>query len=292
MHRTILLLSLSVGIVASTVAATPTPPAADSTPPAGNPDAPKGGRSGHSAMTIAAITENTDAGRQVPPPTPDQPVYVATHFGGRRDFGRRVAGQEAPSDASLQQQLDAALAADHYLAATTEHPPSLLLIFSWGLHANLDDATEDPGYTNVLDRTALVGGRKFADELKAALKADNLSAAATPTQPWGAQLPGMRPTGASSLFHDFSPMEVFRKRDLLTQRLLEQISNDCYYVVVSALDNAALARGERRLLWRTKLSASAQGASLAGTIPALIKAGTGRFGQDMSGPELVSASTE
>ncbi len=203
-----------------------------------------------------------------------------------------MAGQEAPPEASLQEQLDAALAADHYLIATTEHPASLLLILSWGLHANLDDATEDRGYINVLDRTALVGGKKFAEELKAALKSDNLSAAATPTQPWGAQLPGMRMPRASSMFQDFSPLEVFRKRDLLTRRLLEQISNDCYYVVVSALDYAALARGERRLLWRTKLSASAQGASMAGTISALIKAGTGRFGRDMSGPELCSPSAD
>jgi hypothetical protein len=255
-------------------------------PPAAAADS--AANSGRSVVTVAAITELTDAGRKVAPPAPDQPVYVVTHAGGRHDFGRSVAGQDAPTEAVLQQQLDAALAADHYLASTADHPPTVLLIFNWGVHANLDDAIQDPGYANVLDRAALVGGRKFTADLTAALKEDELSVAATSTRPWGAQLPGMRPTRASILSQGFSPMESFRRRDLLTRRLLEQISNDCYYVVVSALDYSALAKGERRLLWRTKLSATAQGASLARTIPALIKAGTGRFGRDMSGPELVS----
>jgi hypothetical protein len=83
-------------------------------------------------------------------------------------------------------------------------------------------------------------------------------------------------------------METFRKRDPLTRRLLEQIANDCYYVVVSALDYGALAKGERRLLWRTKLSASAQGASMTDAIPALIGAGTGFYGRDMALPEFIS----
>ncbi len=281
MHRAVCPLALSAGIVAAAVAMAPAAAAADSA-----------AKSGQSALTVAAITECTDAARQVPPPTPDQPVYVVTHAGGRHDFGRPVAGPEAPTDAVLQQQLDAALAADHYLAATADHPPSVLLILTWGLHANLDDAIEDPRHSNVLDRAALVGGIKFAADFTAALKANDMSVAATSNQLFGAQLPGMKPTRASSLFQGFSPMEAFRRRDLLTRRLLDQISYDCYYVVVSALDYAALAKGERRWLWRTKLSASAQGASLARTIPALIKAGTGRFGRDMAGPELVSVPTE
>ena len=68
--------------------------------------------------------------------------------------------------------------------------------------------------------------------------------------------------------------------------LLERISDECYYLVVSAYDWAALARGEHRLLWHTKLSACSRGLSQAETIPALLASGAGVFGKDMTEAEL------
>ena len=93
---------------------------------------------------------------------------------------------------------------------------------------------------------------------------------------------------AASLFQHDSPIEAFRRRDLKTEYLLRQIADDCYYVVVSAFDYSSVARGKQQLLWRTKLTATARGASMATAIPALIASGAGYFGREMNEPELFS----
>jgi hypothetical protein len=221
-------------------------------------------------------------------PTADRPAYVVTHGGGQHDFGQVPAGERPPSAETLDQEMALALGRSHYLPADANHPPSLLVVFTWGAHDSPGDDVEDPGYRNLLDRAVLVGGLRFADELKEVLKRNDAVAVATSTQPFGAQLPGMRPTSAASLFQSVSPIETFRRRDTKTEHLLQHIADDCYYVVVSAFDYSSVGRGEGRLLWRTKLTATARGASLATAIPALIANGARYFGQEMIGAEFLA----
>jgi hypothetical protein len=237
-----------------------------------------------------AITESTEDGRQISAPTADRPASVVIQSGGQHDFGQVPAGEKAPSAETLDQQMEKALGRLYYLRADANHQPSLLIVFSWGVHCSPGDDVEDPGYRNLFDRAALVGGRRFADELKKVLEQNEALTAATSTRPWGAQLEGMRPTSAAGLFQSASPIETFRKRDLKTERLLEQITNDCYYVVISAFDYSSVVRGKKQLLWRTKLTTTARGASMATAIPALIANGAGYFGRDMNEPELFSKS--
>ena len=211
-----------------------------------------------SAWDSTAITESTENGLQLAAPTADRPAYVVTHSGGQHDFGQASAGEKVPSAETLGQQVEQALGQLHYLRADASHPPSLLIVFSWGVHCSPGDDFEDPGYRNLLDRAALVGGRQFADELKKVLEQNETLAAATSAQPFGAQMPGMRPMSAASLFQSQSPIEDLRRRDLKTEYLLRQIADDCYYVVVSAFDYSSVARGKQQLLWRTKLTARAR----------------------------------
>jgi hypothetical protein len=248
------------------------------------PAAPAGADHGR---IVAAITEYTDAGRQVPPPTAGRPAWVLCHSGGQHDFGQPLAGELTLAPDTVQAPLVAALAADHYLPVAAGQAPTLLVIYSWGLHANVAADMEDPGDRNLLDRASLVAGQKFARELTRVLNESDLSLAATSTRPWGAQLPGMNPTTPMILQGGLSPLEAFRRRDPLTARLLDQIGDDCYYVIVAAYDYGSLARGERRLLWRTKLSLRAQGMSLGDAVTTLLASGTAYFGRDMAGPVLV-----
>ena len=282
MHRAVLLLAL--GIVLAPVGALRAAETAPVAKPAAGPAIP----AHHTALKVFAITESTDAGRQAPVPGPGKPVYVLLHSGGQKDWGEARARDPSPAEAMLQTQLEAALAVRHYQPATADHPPSVVLIYNWGIHGSPGAGMDDLGFRNLLDRAALVGGRKFATDLHAAIEAETLSAAATSTRPWGAQLEGMRPTSAAGLMQPSSPYEMFRRRNQLTERLLEEISDDVYYFIVSAFDHAALARGEQRLLWRTKVSTSAQGTSMASAIPALIRGGGGHFGQELSEPVLSS----
>ena len=275
MHRTMLLLGLAVAM----------------SPPAHGADARAPG-SLRPGSTLTVITECTGAGRGAQLPTANHPAYVLVHSAGRHDYGRAVAGEDAPPAAELERDLEAALASDHYLAADQQHPPSLVIFLNWGIHANPAYDVQDPDYGNLLDRAALVAGRNFAVELARVLEQDDLSAASLSKRPWGFQQPGMRPVTPAILFQGFSPLESFRRRSPLNERLLTQISQDCYYVIVSAFDYAALARGDRRLLWRTKLTTQTVGTAMPAAIPALISAGPGHFGRAMTGPDLIAAGTK
>ena len=79
-----------------------------------------------------------------------------------------------------------------------------------------------------------------------------------------------------------------RRRDQQTENLLVQISNDCYYVVISAFDYSTTGQGKRQLLWRTKLTAAAPGLSMADAIPALVAKGSAYLGHNMKEAEFFS----
>ena len=242
-------------------------------------------------MNCTAITESTDAGRQIAAPTADHPAYVVVHSGGRHDFGSAIAENRTPAPETLGQQMESSLAGMHYLQADANHPPSFLIVFNWGIHGVVGEGAgaTDPGYRNLLDRAALVGGSGFASELKNVLIQNEKAQDATPTGRWGAQQPGMSSPNAASLFQSSSPFEVFRRRDQKTENLLIQLSNDCYYVVISAFDYSTVGQGKSRLLWRTKLTAAAPGISMADAIPSLMANGAMYFGRNMTEAECFSS---
>jgi hypothetical protein len=291
MRWTAALLALGLGMVSAsageTSGAASAPPAPNLQPPASrDSSAQSGAQLSRSALDSTAITESTEDGRQIAAPTADRPAYVVTHSGGQHDFGQVPAGEKVPSAETLDQQVEQALGRLHFLRADASHPPSLLIVFSWGVHCLPGDEFEDRGYRNLLDRAALAGGSRFADELEKVLVQDGALSSAVSMRPIGIRLGGMRPTLAASLFQSISPIETFRRRDLKTEYLLQQITNDCYYVVISAFDYASVVRGKQQLLWRTKLTTLARGVSMADSIPALITNGAGYYGRDMNEPEL------
>jgi hypothetical protein len=225
-------------------------------------------------LDSTAITESTEAGRQVAVPTAEHPAYVVIHSGGRHDFGKAMVAKGALSSEILEQRIESALASAHYLRTDASHPASLLIVFSWGIHAALDGT--DPGYGNLLDRAALAGGSAFASDLKKVLSLNERTREITPTT----GLPGASPV--ANVFQIARPLEVFRRRDQQTENLLVQISNDCYYVVISAFDYASTGQGKRQLLWRTKLTAAAPGLSMADAIFSLIAKGSSYHGRNMN----------
>jgi hypothetical protein len=234
---------------------------------------------GSAVLDSTVITESTEVGRQIAVPTAEHPAYVLIHSGGRHDFGSAIAAKDALAPETVEQRIESALAGVHYLRADPGHPASLLIVVNWGIHAAVGDSGDatDAGYGNLLDRAALAGGSAFASDLKKVLLVNERTQASTPNAQWG--VPGMSPV--ANLFQSAQPLEVFRRRDQQTENLLVQISNDCYYVVISAFDSATTAQGKRQLLWRTKLTAAAPGLSMADAIPSLIAKGGAYFGRNM-----------
>jgi hypothetical protein len=216
------------------------------------------------------LTEMTDDGRKLPVPTAENPAYYVAEAAGLHSEGHGTASDRPPSDAVLSDSLHRALAVNHYLPAGPGHPPTLLVVYFWGAHNNLDKGTDDVGaavpdvgHKNLLSRAALVGGTKFAAELKKALEQHDRDADTT-----------VNPA--------LDPLKLFIERDFKTRELYEQSLSNCYYVVASAYDYQSVARAQaRKLLWRSKMTVDANGVSMTDTLPALVLNAGVFLGRDM-----------
>ncbi len=232
------------------------------------------------------ITEATDYGRELPAPTADRPVYVVIHSGGQHDFGQVPAGESTPSADALIQKLTATLGQAHYLPADGGHPASLLIVVNWGTHCALPADTGDATYRNLYDRAALVGGAKFSDELRTVIDQTIASTGSVSNAQWGPTMPGGGAQTPAQLMDATSPTEMFRKRDPMNRRLMEQTAEDCYYVVVSAFDFSTVTTARKKLFWRTKLTTPTRHTSMAAAVPALIANGAGYYGRPMDRAEF------
>jgi len=232
---------------------------------------------GGAELTFAVITEFPGGGRKLPPPTAENPAYVLLQSGKQHDYGEGHAGQKSPPENLVEQAIAA--------VAPQGRAPKILLTFIWGSHGSSEAGTQDAGLRNLLDRAALVGGVKFKEDLRDALKQEDAVESTTPKQTWGTKMDGVNAAG--NIFKSISPMELFRRRDLTTERLVDLIADDCYYVVITAIDYEALARGERKVLWRTKLSTGTRSVALAEAVPAMIRSGAPFIGCEMAEPKVI-----
>jgi hypothetical protein len=216
------------------------------------------------------ITEMTDEGRRSATPTAAAPVYYATDVGGLHHEGFDGANGLAPSPDAMLACLQRALAVNHYLPATPAHPPALLLVVFWGAHNNPNEGSDEIGgpfpdvaHRNLLSRAALVGGARFAAELRQALDDHDRNRDQIPAP-------------------NLDPLYLFLHRSYKNERLYEQTRANCYFVIASAYDYPAATRRERKLLWRSKMSVDSTGIAMADTLPALVDSAAPFLGRDMS----------
>ena len=234
------------------------------------------------------ITEMTSAGAKLATPDEDQPTCIVVHSGGQRAIGVPIKGEPELLAEALQRQLVTALARGHYHMTDGRQPPTQLIVFNWGVFTGEGDQTDDPGYRHLLEQAALIGGVAFAGELKHVLEQNDLTADAAPVRAWGPQLPGMSSQSMAGLVQSTSPLETFRRRSAKNRQLLDLLSKDCYFVIVSAFDAQSVANGTRQLLWRTKLTSTVRGTSMAEAVFTLIVRGRDYYGRAMTEAEFLS----
>ena len=231
-------------------------------------------------VDMTFITEMTAEGRKRPPVLPAAPAYYELYASGYREIGGSYGGVKPPVPAILKDTLTRALAVNGYLAAQRpEKPPGLLLIYHWGAHNRLEPefAESDPvgAERNVFERALLVGGLKFALELAAARDSDTIAVDALNPR-------NMDPIMGDMGMSVFSRVHQLELRSRTNERLLTQLSDDVYFVVVSAHDYNSVAGGISKLLWRTKMTVNTQGVSMAETLPPLIVNAADYFGHEMT----------
>ena len=236
------------------------------------------------------ISEMTDAGRRMPQPSPEQPVYYELELGKAPQLrGDSDGNPKSPDLEYLEQTLSRALADNGLLpGAPPTNPSTVFLACHWGYYSLLDEVPEFATGERVkrrrelLDRASLIGGGKFAIEFAEVLeKSDRYKEAMAAFVNSSSDFPPIM--GDMTSGTDFmNPLEMFVRRDSKTRHLFEESIRPCYFVIVSAYDLKSATANKRVLLWRTKMTVTAEGFSMRETLIPLI-ANTGAYlGTDMS----------
>lgn len=243
-------------------------------------------------LELTVITEMTDAGRKLPPVTPQQPAYFEPFSGGPKHLGDTTSQKYMLKQAEIERVLFKALASSGYLPAKApEHPPGLVIIYTWGSHNLLNEAdAENPSNSaemvarNLLDRAAMVGGEKFAKELLRLFEqADALSIAArAPVAPDGNAV--ITPEMVAFM----NPVEMFKRQAAKNEMLVDQAAADIYYVVATAYDYKAMAQNRRLVLWRTRMTVSSAGVSAEQAMPTMVLNAGPYFGKEMKEAEVTT----
>lgn len=258
-------------------------------------------------VVFNAITEMTPEGRKWRVPIPDNPIYYYSAPGSFVQTGWSVAaGERPPRAADMEEAMKKALAGNGYVPiGETGRRPDILVVFSFGSSGTdpailADDSSPTPPITadelvplvlsdpalfkDVFERARLVGGEKFARELKLALDAEvrNMNSNRSTSRLGGDFLP------LAPVSPDFgSPYQVFvnsGNRQLMTH-LAEMAFHTCYFVVATAFDFSGVEKKQKIMLWQTRMAVEAQGVSMEEILKPLIAATGSYLGRDT--PEAV-----
>lgn len=216
-------------------------------------------------LRVVTVTDTTPAGALRRPVSPAQPAYYVAVSAGFRDFGGIVAGDKAPPKEEVFRAMARVLARQGYLPASAEHPPSLLLLWTWGT-MNTDrvySANPDDTEGRQVNRRQLL---RFMGAYKLGLVA--------------------REPGAA-VFDPLLPGALFRDAD---QEVLSDLATeDLYVAAIAAYDHAAAVRSQKVLLWTTKISAPSRGHAFAEVLPSMLALAGPQVGRETPRPVVVTA---
>ena len=207
-------------------------------------------------LEMTVKTTFTPYGRKIPPATPERPVYYAMQSAGFRALGEAVGGLRPPPAERLERVARQALAYNGYVPADEAHPASLAVMLTWGAYHS-----------------------PMARGIYSEIPADfsNLQSDSAAARRISQVLVG----GGTS----------YRSRDREKySALTDQAQGDLYFVLASAYDGAELARGNRRLVWRTYMTVGATGISMNESLGPLIASAGPYLGREMNEPEFTSHS--
>jgi hypothetical protein len=205
-------------------------------------------------LHMTAVTEFTDYGKTLPAASARHPVYYVSHDCGQRSKGEASADEKSPPPADLARLLQESLATNGFRPADSpEHKPALTVYYHYGSHRQLDPETAklypDKNWTQQTERAYLIGGKAFGHRFER----------------WGRH---------DVLFSFSRQKQAF---------LIEQLSNDIHYIVVSAYAFDELAKNAPRLVWRTTLTVNGRGSSMTNTLGPLVLSASPFFGRETGG---------
>jgi len=120
----------------------------------------------HHDVSVITTTEGIPAGALRRPASPSDPVYYTALCVGYHDFGAAIAGDKLPVPQEMIRTIVKVLAKGGYLPADANHPPTQMLIFTWGtLYPYMMPNPGNPDWPDIqLNRTQMIrflGGDKL-----------------------------------------------------------------------------------------------------------------------------------
>lgn len=216
-------------------------------------------------VQVIAVTDTTPVGALRRTVTPQAPAYYVAVSAGYRDFGGIIAGEKAPPKEAVFKSIGAVLAKQGYLPATNEHPPSLLLFWTWGTmntdrmySGNPDDI--DGQQVNRRQLLRFMGAYKV----------------------------GLISKEPNALRDDTMAGVLFRDAD--QEMIYDLASEDLYVAAISAYDYSAATRKEKVLLWTTKISCPSRGLAMPETLPAMLALAGPHIGRETVKPVSIKAT--
>ncbi len=217
-------------------------------------------------VQVIAVTDTTPAGLLRRPASSANPIYYQAVSAGYRDFGGIIAGEKIPPKEEIMKTIAKVLAKQGYLPGTAEHPPALLLIWTWGT-MNTDmmySGDSDDTQGRQINRSQLLrfmGGYKL----------------------------GLVSKEPSAFSNDLlMPGTLFRDAD--SELIADLASEDLYVVAISAYDFAAAAESKKVQLWTTKISCPSRGLALPETLPAMLALAGPHIGRETAKPVQIKAA--
>ncbi len=186
-------------------------------------------------------------------PTREKPVYYILLGSAERTLGAAWGGEPQPDSATLEKEVARVLATQHFLRTQIGGPmPKLALVVTWGSANLMIDDIEDTDDAGESITTSLVWNRREIAQLVGADKARQ---------------------------HMLSGYEAEEINDAARQ--------DRLYLMVAAFDALALAKKEKKLLWRTRISIESRRTSLPESLTVMLDSAAPYFGRDTELPVFI-----
>jgi hypothetical protein len=217
---------------------------------------------------VLTVTDTTPDGQKLPPASPQHPVYYVAEDLGFREFGSPMSGDTIPPHKSIVAVIVKTLQKQGYIPADKAHQPTQFIIFSWGTmyaHANPLDNAHGKDLNHPADPQFLkfMGGDK-------------------------ADLMWMTPTNNPNITNGGNMVDARTLtqglRSQTAQKIYDAAQGDLYVAALGGYDFKALAHGQSKQLWQTRIACPAEGLALADTMPVMIAAAGPFIGRETAVP--------
>jgi hypothetical protein len=219
----------------------------------------------HRDVQVITTTDTTPAGALRRPASPSNPIYYIAINAGYHDFGAAMAGDKLPAPQEMVRTIVKVLAQDGFLPADASHPPTQVIMFTWGtLYPDVMPNMGNPGLPDIqLNRRQAIrflGGNKLG------------LASRDPDQLEDTLYPGL------TLFNPDA-------------RAIVDVARAGLYVVALAGYEFPMEQPKHpKQLWQTRISCPATGLVMADTMPTMVAIAAPHIGNETRRPVWVNAS--